>query len=63
MVLGFFIAAYLADSAYDKVLVKGKVYETIISDKDLAADILPPPAYLLESWQIALQMVALKQQD
>jgi methyl-accepting chemotaxis protein len=63
MVLGFFIAAYLADSTYDKVLVKGKVYETIISDKDLAADILPPPAYLLESWQIALQMVALKQQD
>jgi methyl-accepting chemotaxis protein len=62
MMLGFFIAGYFADSSYSKVLVKGKIYEDIISDKDLAADILPPPAYLIESWQIALEMVALKNQ-
>ncbi len=60
MVIGFAIAGFMADRAYNKVLVKGDVYEQIVSDKDFAADILPPPAYLLESWQVALEMVALK---
>ena len=60
MVLGFFISGFLADRAYNEVLVKGDVYQNIVSDKDLAADILPPPAYLLESWQVALEMVAVK---
>ena len=60
MVFGFAISGFLADQAYNKVLVKGDVYKQIMSDKDLAADILPPPAYLLESWQVALEMVAQK---
>jgi methyl-accepting chemotaxis protein len=60
MVFGFAISGYLAERAYKKVLVKGDVYENIVSDKDLLADILPPPAYLLESWQVALEMVAVK---
>ncbi len=62
MVLGFVIAGVLTDSAFNKVLVNGEVYNEVITQKDLTADILPPPAYLLESWQVALEMVAIKNQ-
>lgn len=60
MVIGFAIAGVIADRAFNKVLVNGEVYQNIQAHKDLAADILPPPAYLLESWQVALEMVAIK---
>ena len=62
MVLGFAVAGYFADRALNRVVVNGPVYVDIVQNKDLVADILPPPAYLLESWQIALQMVAIKSQ-
>jgi methyl-accepting chemotaxis protein len=62
MVLGFAVAGFVADRSFEKVLVKGEVYQNIIDHKDLAADIMPPPAYLLESWQIALEMAAIKNQ-
>jgi methyl-accepting chemotaxis protein len=58
MVLGFILAGAVADNSFNKVLVGGTVYDQVISNKDLGADILPPPAYLVESWQIALEMVA-----
>lgn len=60
MVVGFGIAGFLADRAFNKVLVNGEVYENIQAHKDLTADILPPPAYLIESWQVALEMAAIK---
>lgn len=60
MVVGFATAGFLADRAFNKVLVNGEVYQDIQSHKDLAADILPPPAYLLESWQVALEMASIK---
>ncbi len=60
MLVGFTIAGLIGNKAYNKVLVNGPVYGEIISNKDLVADILPPPAYLLESWQVALEMVAIQ---
>jgi hypothetical protein len=30
------------------VKVNGPIYQSIVSNKDLTADILPPPAYLVE---------------
>lgn len=60
MVLGFAFAGVMADRAFNKVLVNGEVYQNIQAHKNLAADILPPPAYLLESWQVALEMAAIK---
>jgi methyl-accepting chemotaxis protein len=38
-----------------KVKVNGPHYALIISGKDLQADILPPPAYILESFAVVLQ--------
>jgi methyl-accepting chemotaxis protein len=60
MVVGFAIAGIIGNKAYNKVLVNGPVYAEIVSNKDLVADILPPPAYLLESWQVALEMAAIQ---
>lgn len=62
MIIGFAIAGFLGDRAFSKVIINGEAYESIVSNKDLAADILPPPAYLLESWQVALEMAAVKNQ-
>lgn len=38
------------------VEVNGPVYQRIVQGKDLIADILPPPAYILESYLTALQL-------
>ena len=38
-----------------KVKVNGPHYELIVRGKDLQADILPPPAYILESYTVTLQ--------
>jgi methyl-accepting chemotaxis protein len=62
MTVGFVFAGIFGDRSFSKVLVGGEAYSEIISNKDLTADILPPPAYLIESWQIALEMVAIKDQ-
>jgi methyl-accepting chemotaxis protein len=57
LALGF--AAFGASSFYtfDKLSVGGPVYERIVRGKDLVADILPPPNYIIESYLVALEMV------
>ena len=62
MIIGFCTALFFTDRVLSKVLIGGETYTEIISNKDLTADILPPPAYLIESWQVALEMVAIKNQ-
>ena len=34
----------------DQVRVQGKIYEQIVSGKDLIADVLPPPEYIIEAY-------------
>jgi methyl-accepting chemotaxis protein len=62
MIIGFITALFFTDRALNEVQIGGETYSEIISNKDLTADILPPPAYLIESWQVALEMVAIKNQ-
>jgi methyl-accepting chemotaxis protein WspA len=38
-----------------KVRVKGPIYEEIIRGEHLIADVLPPPAYIIESYLLVLQ--------
>ncbi|MBF0361963.1 MAG: hypothetical protein HQK49_13185 [Oligoflexia bacterium] len=42
-------------SMEDNLWIKGPIYQEIIDDKDLVADILPPPQYLVESYLVVLQ--------
>ena len=38
------------------VKVNGNIYKNIIQGKDVIADILPPPEYIIESYLLVLQM-------
>ncbi len=44
----------------DRVKVGGPLYGHIVMGKDLIADILPPPEYILESYLTAMQLVGEK---
>jgi signal transduction histidine kinase/DNA-binding response OmpR family regulator len=57
VVIGFVMSALVSKLMMNKAIVNGPVYDKIVQSKDLVADILPPPEYLLESWQIALEML------
>ena len=61
--ISFLLASVVGNNTFSKVFVNGPVYSKIVINKDLVADILPPPAYLLESWQVALEMTAIKNQS
>ncbi|WP_250680758.1 methyl-accepting chemotaxis protein [Geomonas sp. Red32] len=47
---GLLIVFALAMGIIGKVKVNGPIYRQIVMGKDLAADILPPPSYILESY-------------
>jgi methyl-accepting chemotaxis protein WspA len=61
LLLGMFAAAFVALVAMtfgvlQTVKVNGPVYVRIVEGKDLIADVLPPPAYIIESYLLVLQM-------
>ncbi len=42
------------------IRIKGPIYNDIVRNKDLIADILPPPEYILETYLVVLQMLDTK---
>jgi len=54
--IGFIIAGAAFFSALNQVKINGPIYERIVQQKDLLADILPPPEYLVETYLTAYQM-------
>jgi methyl-accepting chemotaxis protein WspA len=50
-------AAGVAYTVIERVKVNGPVYSRIVQSKDLVADVLPPPAYIIESYLDVLRMV------
>ncbi|TAN47431.1 MAG: methyl-accepting chemotaxis protein [Methylococcaceae bacterium] len=42
---------------FSQVQIQGPIYWRIVQGKDLIADILPPPVYLVESYLVALRML------
>lgn len=53
--LGFVIFGLVFKNTLDVLVIRGPIYNTIVQDKDLIADILPPPEYIIESYLIVLQ--------
>ena len=45
----------------ERIKVNGPVYKEIVNGKDLVADILPPPEYIIEAYLVVLQ--ALEEKD
>jgi methyl-accepting chemotaxis protein len=55
-VLGFSVYGYVFYGQLNKVKVNGPIYAQIVQGKDLVADILPPPEYIIESYLNVLEM-------
>jgi methyl-accepting chemotaxis protein len=54
--LGFLVYGGWSFRTLDELKVNGKLYERIVQGKDLIADILPPPVYIIESYLVCLQI-------
>jgi len=52
---GFVLFGTIFKLTLDTLKIRGPLYQEIIEGKDLLADILPPPAYIIESYLVVLQ--------
>ena len=50
MVIGFASYGLWSFKTLNDLKVNGPLYQRIVQGKDLVADILPPPEYILESY-------------
>ena len=57
VVVLFAVFAMVAFNALNHLKVNGPIYKRIVQGKDLVADILPPPEYVLESYLVVFQMM------
>lgn len=57
LLLGLVVIVVTGYATISEVRVNGPLYLGIIETKDLVADVLPPPQYLLESYLVTLQML------
>jgi methyl-accepting chemotaxis protein WspA len=53
---GFGLFAVLSWQTLERLEVSGPVYNQIIQNKDIVADVLPPPKYIIESYLVVLQL-------
>ena len=55
-IMGFIVFGWVAYGTIRIVMVNGPYYKSIVQGKDLIADVLPPPEYLIESYLVVLEM-------
>ena len=55
---GFLIYGVWSFKTLNELKVSGPVYQKIVQGKDLVADVLPPPEYILESYLVVFQIMA-----
>ena len=48
--LGYVLLIVIGDRTLDRVMVNGEIYNRVVGDKDVIADILPPPKFIVESF-------------
>jgi len=58
LLLGFASYGAWSFKVLNTLKVNGPVYQRIVQGKDLIADILPPPEYIIESYLVSLQLMA-----
>ena len=56
--IGFAVYGAVSFHTLDALKVNGPLYQDIVQNKDLVADVLPPPEYIIESYLVTLQMMA-----
>ena len=58
LVIGFICLGVLIHQTIDRIKINGPMYAEIIEQKDLVADILPPPAYAVESYLTMFELAS-----
>ncbi len=53
----FLLMGGVSYNTISRVSLGGTVYQDIVDGKDLVADVLPPPCYLIESYLIVLRLI------
>ena len=56
-VIAFVVFGLVSWNTINTTKVNGQWYDKIVQGKDLIADILPPPEYIIEAYLLTLQMV------
>ena len=56
-ILGFIGFGIFSYSTLNTLKVNGPLYKRIVQGKDLIADVLPPPEYIIETYLISLQLL------
>ncbi|HYD81059.1 MAG TPA: methyl-accepting chemotaxis protein [Paucimonas sp.] len=56
--LGFLAYGGWSFKTLSALKVNGPLYQRIVQGKDLVADVLPPPSYIIESYLVVLQIAA-----
>src|SRR5258706_14442238 len=54
--LGFLAYGAWSFKTLGEIKVNGPIYARIVQSKDLIADILPPPEYVIESYLVCMQI-------
>jgi methyl-accepting chemotaxis protein WspA len=54
-ILAFMAFAVIAFTTLERLKVNGPIYADIIQGKDVVADVLPPPEYIIEAYLVTLQ--------
>ena len=57
----FLLFGIFAQNTIREIKIKGPLYGQIIDNKDLIADILPPPAYIIESYLCAMEVATVEE--
>ncbi|MFA5983555.1 MAG: methyl-accepting chemotaxis protein [Methylococcaceae bacterium] len=58
LLLGLILCNGALNWALNKTRIGGQLYNDIVNDKDLLADILPPPEYIIEAYLTVYQLLA-----
>lgn len=56
LIIGFSLFGFATFKAMNALNVNGPIYQRIVQGKDIIADVLPPPEYIIESYLVALQL-------
>jgi methyl-accepting chemotaxis protein len=54
-VAGFLCFGWLATDTLETLRIQGPIYNRVVQSKDLVADVLPPPEYVIEPYLVVLQ--------
>jgi len=54
--IGFILFVIVGYKTITNIKINGKMYNEIMSGKELVADVLPPPGYIIESYLVTLQL-------